>query len=93
MNCLRQRPLFGSGTPEAGKRNAVTVKSERFVHGDLKYTDTPGLADVDDPKNASQQSMKALNLDETNCLAFVLKLDSLRIRVEDVTTIFTVLEA
>mmetsp|Transcript_87120 Transcript_87120/g.172956 ORF Transcript_87120/g.172956 Transcript_87120/m.172956 type:complete len:254 (-) Transcript_87120:881-1642(-) len=91
MNCLVEEHLFKSGTSPDGC--GVTYQLDSREHQGIRYTGTPGLADIDLRKAAAAAIQKALRIGGDFRIIFVLLLDDNRIRDDDLLTMNLVLEA
>lgn len=90
LNTLIGERIFSSGLSVGTGR---TKKMQTVERGNIKYSDTPGLADVDRRVEAAEEITKALSKDDEIKLIYVLKLDSARLRTEDIGTLKLILSS
>lgn len=90
LNTLIGERIFNSGL---SVKTGRTKRMETVERGGIKYSDTPGLADVDKKEEAAEEIAKALNSDDEIKLIYVLKLDAARLRTEDISTLKLVLNS
>lgn len=96
INCLVGKAVMTSGVSLTGI--GITSMTSSYVHPPYRYTDTPGLEDMEMRKKAAEEIRKALtNSDQSGVsrakIIFVLVCEAGRIRPGDITTMKLVLEA
>ena len=89
-NSIFQQALFESGL--SFSTGLTVVKQERIYEGKL-YVDTPGLEDIEKQDQAAREIEAALKHNNNYKIIFVAKLDSGRIRTNDLLTINRICEA
>lgn len=90
LNTLIGEPMFESGL---SVRTGGTKKMQTVERGGVKYSDTPGLADVDTKEEAAHEITKALNCGDEIKLIYVMKLDAARLRYDDISTLKIILDS
>lgn len=87
--------LIGSIHFESGVRVGRTMHTVLQTHtiNGIKYSDTPGLDDIEVRQRAAQEISRALNRTTRLKLIFVVTLESGRIRPADIATIDVILTA
>lgn len=90
INSLIGKVVAQSGiSPGAG----LTKFFSSYAHNGKQYFDTPGLADIELREKAAVEIESALKKDGNYRLFFVITLEALRVKPEDITTINTVMAA
>ena len=79
LNALASQIIFRSGL-SVGK--GLTYKLEQRVVGDIKFCDTPGLADVRQKVEAGIAIRDSLNMGGPHKILFFCKLDDGRVSME-----------
>ena len=88
-NCIAERVLFKSGISFISGK---TQKLDQEKHDGIIYLDTPGLSDINMRQVAANSVTKALTQNGNYQIFFVITLSAGRLRTEDLTTIWLVLE-
>ena len=88
-NCIAKTFLFKSGISFGSGK---TYKLDKKKHDGIMYLDTPGLADIKMQQTAASLITKALKQHGKYQVFFVVSLSSGRVRAEDLTTIWLVLQ-
>jgi hypothetical protein len=89
-NSIFQQPSFESGLSFS---TGLTATKQERVHEGKLYIDTPGLDDVEKRDQAAREIEEALKHNNNYKIVFVAKIDSGRIRTNDLLTINRICEA
>jgi GTP-binding protein EngB required for normal cell division len=90
INCMVGQRVFRSGTNWG---SGLTKEYQRYIHDDVVYMDTPGLADQRIIQQAAEAITTALNEPGTYKLFFMVRLQYGRVVSEDLATIERVLDS
>jgi len=89
LNCLVGKAVFKNGTKIAtGLTNQLQMRKSKGV----TYCDTPGLKDIEMQEESMEAILQALQQGGRYFVAFVITLESGRVKPEDISTIEAVLE-
>ncbi|OWZ24250.1 hypothetical protein PHMEG_000729 [Phytophthora megakarya] len=90
INCLVGSPIFDSGLSYGG---GMTKNFQARTHENVRYMDTPGLADRNIQEMAASAITEALQQSGTYKLFFMVRLENGRVVSDDLATIEIVLSS
>lgn len=90
LNSLVGKTVFKGGL-NAGE--GLTKLFQAYLHNGVTFIDTPGLNDIKYQKEAAKQIEMALKGGGSYRIFFVMNLDSLRVRKDDIAAMNLILEA